>query len=101
MAIEDADSRAKHPGGVPPTLNGRVEFEVCKLVALGVPLMSAARLVGVNARTANYWYALGRSPDAPEHWREFRCSVDWARLEYAEAIAGCLRELRNGQLLAE
>jgi hypothetical protein len=80
------------------SLNGRVEHEICSLVALGVPFMTAARLAHVNPRTARDWYVLGGASDAAEHWRRFRESVDVARVEHAQAVAGRLAELRDVQL---
>ena len=99
MAI--ADSGAKHPGGVPPTLTTAIEQKVCSLISVGLTLSASARLCHLSPRTVHDWYSLGGEPGAAEHWREFRRSVDWARLEHAQAVAGRLRELRDVELRPE
>ena len=100
MAI--ADSGAKHPGGVPPTLTTAIEQKLCALISTGTDAVERfGRLCHRNPRTVHDWYSLGGEPGAAEHWREFRRSVDWARLEHAQAVAGRLRELRDVELRPE
>lgn len=76
------------------TLTRQVEHGIADLVALGVPLSRAARLVGVPADTARYWYSLSQTSDAA-HWHRFRETIETARLEHELRVQRRLAEIRR------
>ena len=78
-----------------PTLTGRLEHEICALISLGVPLRTAARMIGVCPRTVTDWYVLGRKPGAKPHWQEFAESIEVARAEHDQAVRLRLAALRG------
>ena len=78
-----------------PTLTRRVEHEIATLISTGVPLSTAARLVGVPPRTARDWLHQGQQPHAAAHWARFAESVASARAEHEHAVALRLAQLHG------
>jgi hypothetical protein len=78
-----------------PTLTRRTEHQIAALVATGVPLSTAARIVGVPPATVTDWFVLGRKKDAKPHWRRFSEAVEDARREHRRQVMVRLEELRG------
>jgi hypothetical protein len=86
-----------HGAGRPPTLTPRIEHAICELTANGVPLVDAARAIGVGERTVYRWVKLGRAGYGPLYVRLVRGLED-ARRERAHDVAVLLAVARERTL---
>lgn len=78
-----------------PTINGKVEHQICMLISAGLPLSSAARVCNVPPRTVRDWLHQGQRPGAKPHWRRFAEGVEDARREHQRQVLVRLEQLHG------